>query len=76
MRQQLGSRNFACGIFVDFQKVFDTIDHDILIQKLNHYDIRRVANNCSFFSLLQSRLQYVCINRFNSNFERIHCSVP
>ena len=44
IREQLDSRNFASGIFVDLQKVFDTVDHDILIQKLNHYGIK-VANN-------------------------------
>ena len=45
IREQLDSGNFACGIFVDLQKAFDTVDHDILIQKLNQYDIRGVANN-------------------------------
>ena len=43
IREQLDSGNFACGIFVDLQKAFDTVDHVILIQKLNHYGIRRVA---------------------------------
>ena len=33
-RQQLDSRNFACGIFVDLQKAFGTVDYDILIQKI------------------------------------------
>ena len=52
------SGNFACGIFVNLQKAFDTVDHDILIQILNYYGIRRVSNNwCS--SYLQNRLQYV-----------------
>ena len=49
IREQLGSGNFACGIFVDLQKAFNTVDHDILIQKFNQYGIRRVANN--WFSL-------------------------
>ena len=39
------SGNFACGIFVDLQKAFDTADHEILIQKLYYCDIREVANN-------------------------------
>ena len=40
IREQLDKGNFACGFFVDFQKVFDTVDHQILIQKLNYYGIR------------------------------------
>ena len=74
IREQLDSGNFACGIF-DFQKAFDTVDHDILIQKLNHYGIRGVANNW-FSSYLQNRSQYVSINGFNSKLEHIHCDVP
>ena len=74
IRDQLDSGNFACGIFVDLQKVFDTVDHDILIQKLNHYGIRGVANNW-FSSYLQNRSQYVSINGFNSKLEHIQCVV-
>ena len=75
IREQLDSANFACGIFVDLQKAFDTIDHGSLIQKLNYYGIRGVTNNW-FSSYLQNRWQYFSINDFNSKLEHIHCSVP
>ena len=74
-REQLDKGNFACGTIVYLQKAFEIVDHDILIQQFNHYDIRGVANNW-FSSYLQNRSQYVSINDFNSNLEYIHCSVP
>ena len=35
IQEQLASGKYGCGIFVDFQKAFDTVDHTILTQKLN-----------------------------------------
>ena len=46
---------------------FYTVDHDILIQKLNHSGIRGVAENW-LSPYLQNR--YVVINAFNPNFEQ------
>ena len=66
IREQLDKGNFACGIFVDFQKAFDTVDHQILIQKLNYYGIRGIANNW-FSSYLQNRTQFFSINGFDSD---------
>ena len=40
----LGHGNFACGIFVDLQEAFDTVDHSILLCKLCHYGIRGITN--------------------------------
>ena len=45
IREQLHKQSFGCGIFVDFQKPSDIIDHNILIQKLNYYGVRDTANN-------------------------------
>ena len=45
IRQQLNSGNFAPATFIDLQKAFDKVDHDILIQKLHHCGIRGVTNN-------------------------------
>ena len=75
IREQLDKGNFACGIFNDFQKAFDTVDHQILIQKLNYYGIRGIANNC-FSSYLHNRTLFVSINGFDSNFNAVCCGVP
>ena len=40
IRDALDNNNFACGIFIDLQKAFDTVDHSMLLNKLNHYGIR------------------------------------
>ena len=53
------------GVFVDV-KAFDTLDHQILLAKLNHYWIRRVSNDW-FKSYLSNRNQYVSINRYESS---------
>ena len=74
IRDQLDKRNFACGIFVDFQKAFDTVDHQILIQKLNYYGIRGISNNW-FSSYLQNRTQFVSIDGFDYNVNAICCGV-
>ena len=40
----LDDGNFPCGIFVNTQKAFDTVDYIILLSKLSHYGIRGIAN--------------------------------
>ena len=40
----LDSNNIACGIFIDLQKAFDTVDHKILLRKLAHFGVRGLPN--------------------------------
>ena len=63
------------GVFIDFKKAFDTVDHNILIKKLLHYGIRGLAKNwvCSY---LENRRQYVCIHDSNSECLDVKCGVP
>ena len=75
IRKALDDGNIGCGVFVDLQKAFDTVDHQILLAKLNHYGIPRVSNDW-FKSYLSNRNQYVSINGFDSGLTNINCGVP
>ena len=45
IRKNLDKGNIGCGIFVDLQKVFDTVEHDIFLATFEHHGIRGMANN-------------------------------
>ena len=60
IQSHLDSGQVAVGVFVDLKKAFDTVDHQILCHKLNHYGIRGVANKW-FSSYLNSRSQFVSV---------------
>ena len=75
IKNALDSGQFACGIFIDFEKAFDTVHHEILLAKLSHYGIRGLANSW-FRSYLTLRSQYISINNSNSEIKYLVHRVP
>ena len=45
IRKALDDGNIGCVVFVDLQKAFDAVDHQIRLAKLNHYGIHGVSND-------------------------------
>ena len=75
IRKALDNKQCACGIFIDLQKAFDTVNHEILVNKLAYYGIRGVGN-AWFKSYLMGRSQYVSILGFDSEKNLINHGVP
>ena len=70
IRNALDNGSFACGVFIYLQKAFDTVNHDILLSKLNHYGIRGVAFDW-FKDYLIDRTQHVTIHNGRSEIQTI-----
>ena len=66
---------FACGVYVDFKKAFDTVNHEFLLNKLNHYGIRGTELQW-FKTYLKGRQQHTTVNSFSSKNAYINYGVP
>ena len=75
IRSQLDNGHYVCGIFVDLEKAFDTVNHKILCEKLNHYGLRGNVNKL-IQAYLGNRRQFVSINGFESEIKTLNCGVP
>ena len=61
MYDSIDSGNFVISVFLDFKKAFDTVDHKILLSKLNFYGIRGVSHEL-LKSYLSERNQITVID--------------
>ena len=75
IRKTIDNGNFGCGIFIDLKKAFDTVNHSILLKKLDHYGVRGVPLQW-FDSYLSDRKQYVSVNGSTSDELTITHGVP
>ena len=56
IQTHLDKNELTAGVFIDLRKAFDTVDHDILLTKLDQYVIRGLSNDW-FRSYLTGRQQ-------------------
>ena len=66
----LDDGNYVIGVYVDIEKAFDSVSHDILPQELQHYGIRGLSLNW-FSSCLHDRRQFVSVNGTNSDLQKL-----
>ena len=64
-------------VFIDLKKAFDTVDHDILCQKLEYYGIQQQQQQLAWFkSYLSNWKQFTRVNGVDSTVEEINVGVP
>ena len=75
IRSTLDNKKYGCAIFVDLQKAFDSLNHNILLSKLEHYGIRGDVL-LWFASYLSDKYQYLSVNERVSKRMKTAYGVP
>ena len=78
LRKVLGGANEGCygaGVFLDLQKAFDSVSHDILLYKLSHYGVRGKPFEL-ISSYLKDRKQYVQLRNVKSGVVSLNLGTP
>jgi hypothetical protein len=64
-KKSIDKNEVTCGLFLDFSKAFDTVNHEILLSKLYRYGIQGIPLLC-FRDYLTNRYQYVKFDNVES----------
>ena len=75
MHQSFDEDKFAIGIFLDVKKACDSLERNILLEKLKYYGIS--GNEWNWFrSYLSNRRQLTVYENFNSDLKNVNFGVP
>ena len=73
--QSFEKNEFTLGVFVDLSKAFDTVDHQVLLKKLEYYGI--AGNNLRWFeNYLKDRQQFVSFEHNSTKKVTVTCGIP
>jgi len=74
--KQIDNNDITIGIYLDLQKAFDNVNHEILLAKMTSYEIIGMIYNCE---LSAKQTPVYCYRKNNSamrNINEINCGVP
>ena len=71
----LDEGNRCCGVYLDLQKAFDAVNHELLLSKLYNYGIRGIVHKW-FCSYITNRQQFTCVAGARSSSVSITSGVP
>ena len=74
LKKAIDNNLYTCGVFLDFAKAFDTVNHQILLKKIETYGIRGIPLKW-FTSYLFNRQQYVSLISVESSKQTMKCGI-
>ena len=73
--KNIDKKRINVSLFLDLRKAIDTINHDIMLTKLEKYGI--IKKELTWFtSFITSRTQYCCLGEKNSEKQKVTCGIP
>ena len=70
MRDEIDKKSSGQACFIDLQKAFDILDHDIFLTKLNEYGFRGEVN-ILLRSNSSDRVQYISISGATTSCQKL-----